>query len=440
DLVKEELVKLEDYRKSFAEKYQQSVVNNIRNFNLMKYYQNIEADIHHSDRISIIEGWVERKKVKALKTGLEEKMAGTFSLVVYTPEELDEVQNGTLTVPVVLDNLKFFKPFEEIVFNYGAPKYGSIDPTMYLAISFLTLFGLMFGDMGQGLVILLGGLILKAMVKPGILKKAGSILIAVGFTSMIFGYLYGAAFCFEHHELEGLLTPINQALWGIDRPFILDTTIDNILNLFILTVGYGWCINLLGMLINIGNHILNKKYWEAVFKHNGLLTFLVFFSVGIIAIQGIVLNIQISSFFFIIIAVALVLIFLHEPILAILHKEKHLFHQSIGLWFLSAIVEVFEVILQLFTNNLSFIRVGAFAFAHALLSSVVLILARILGGGLFTPAGILIIIIGNAFIIILEGMIVSIQTIRLNYYEFFSKFFTEQGKRFNPFKIEKIVS
>lgn len=107
------------------------------------------------------------------------------------------------------------------------------------------------------------------------------------------------------------------------------------------------------------------------------------------------------------------------------------------MWLLHCFIEVIEIILTTMSNNLSFIRVGAFAFAHFLLSLTTLQLAQTIGGSIFSIAGILILIAGNTLIIVLEGMIVGIQTIRLHYYEFFSKFFIKLGKEFKPFKINK---
>ena len=102
------------------------------------------------------------------------------------------------------------------------------------------------------------------------------------------------------------------------------------------------------------------------------------------------------------------------------------------MWILHTIVEFIEIILSTMSNNLSFIRVGAFAFAHTLLSLTTLKLAEAIGGSVLSVPGILILIIGNGVIIALEGMIVSIQTIRLEYYEFFGKFFKGLGSRYEP--------
>lgn len=435
--VDKELAVIDKFIEELRSEREKELVEAVYSFNLLKYYDSIHEYVERTNKISIIEGWILKRDLERFTAHLKELLGGSFSVVSYLPEELDDVKEGKIKVPVLLNNFRLFRPFEEIVFNYGSPKYGTIDPTGFVAVSFLLLFGLMFGDMGQGLVLFLAGLGLKFAKVGERIRSAGAIVMSVGLFSMIFGYLYGAAFCLEHHEIGHIIQPINRALFGIDKPYILDTTVDSILNLFLLTVGFGFVINLIGILLNIGNKIINKSYLKALLSHNGVMNFIIFLCLGIVAFRIIVMKETENNILFYIIAAAFVLIFLNEPIMAILKREKKLFHNGFGLWLLTAIVEVFEVILQAITNNLSFIRVGAFAFAHVLLSTVVVILAEKFGGSLLSVPGIIILVIGNLFIIVLEGMIVSIQTIRLVYYEFFSKFFNEQGTKFKPFKIDK---
>jgi V/A-type H+-transporting ATPase subunit I len=101
---------------------------------------------------------------------------------------------------------------------------------------------------------------------------------------------------------------------------------------------------------------------------------------------------------------------------------------------MEGIVEILESTIYYVSNSVSFLRVAAFALAHTVLSTIVYLLAHMVGGG---PGGvvfsILVILVGNAIIIVLEGLIVTIQVVRLQYYEFFSKFFTESGEEFTPF-------
>ena len=98
---------------------------------------------------------------------------------------------------------------------------------------------------------------------------------------------------------------------------------------------------------------------------------------------------------------------------------------------ISALVEIIEVLSGYISNTVSFLRVGAFALAHAVLGFIISMMAELAGSG-----SLAVLLIGNAVVVVLEGMIVAIQVVRLQYYEFFSKFFNETGREFRPFKFE----
>lgn len=435
-----EIVDIDNFKKQLIDSQGTLLSAMVESFNLQKVYQDINQSINHSGSTTIIEGWVKQKKVKEVVDKIHDLLGNTVSIISRSPDEIDEVVEKKLKVPVIMENRFIFKHFEKIVFNYGAPPYGTLDPTIFVTVSFLMLFGLMFGDMGQGLLILLVGLAAKYFKPFKKIKDVGPILISVGISAMIFGYLYGAAFCFEYEHLEPVLRPINRTLFGIDKPYIIHISLHDlstIIDLFKLTVGFGIVINLLGILVNVINNFIMKKIGEALFSRTGLAGFIMLFCVAVILLQLLVLETKPTSIFIIIAVVSVVFILLKEPLSNIIHRKKKMFDHGIGMWLLHSVVEFIEIILSTMSNNLSFIRVGAFAFAHVLLSVTTLTLAEALGGSLTSPSAIGIIIFGNLFITVLEGMIVSIQTIRLEYYEFFSKFFIELGREFKPFKIEK---
>jgi V/A-type H+-transporting ATPase subunit I len=200
----------------------------------------------------------------------------------------------------------------------------------------------------------------------------------------------------------------------------------------LISIGIGLVMNLLGILINILNNFFHRKYEDALFSRNGIAGFIFLLSLFLIFILAAVLKIGIPVYFLYIILISILFIIIKEPLSNILFNKRPVFHESFGIWILYAIVELLEAILITVSNNLSFVRVAAFAVTHALLSFIFLEIASKLG-----MFGIVIVILGNVIIIGLEGLIVSIQTIRLEYYEFFSKFFSQKGKKFIPFKIEK---
>ena len=143
----------------------------------------------------------------------------------------------------------------------------------------------------------------------------------------------------------------------------------------------------------------------------------------------------VAAYDIIIIAVSLFFAAFAEPFERKANGEKTLFENGFGTYVISGVVEIIEVISGYLSNTISFVRVGAFALSHAVLNFTILTLTNMCGGQ-GSPGGIIVLILGNALIVVLEGMIVAIQVIRLQYYEFFSKFFHETGREFKPFKFE----
>jgi len=433
--IETEIKNIDDFKNSLLKSEKLNIIENIKSFNLQKIYSNIYQNIDHSEAISLIEGFIIKKRVKEFTSNLSNLLGEKFSFSIFEPEEVEEVKNGTLKVPVLLENFDFIKPFENIVLNYGVLPYRSVDPTIFVALSFLMFFGMMYGDMGQGLIIFLIGLFLNRTKKY---KEIGYIISSIGIFSIIFGFLYGTFFCFEHEALKSVLLPIDKALFGINRPYIIDMSPENSINIFLITISFGFFVNLLGILINIINHIIRKKFKKVIFSHNGVAGFIMLLSILLLLFEIIILKKKPDLFFLIIIPLSILLIFLHEPLTNLISNEKKLIHEKFTYWAFLSFVEIFELILNTISNNISFIRIGAFAFAHSILSHTTIMLVEMVGG-IFSVGGIIILIIGNLIIVALEAMIVGIQTIRLEYYEFFSKFFMEQGRIFNPFKINKNI-
>ena len=140
----------------------------------------------------------------------------------------------------------------------------------------------------------------------------------------------------------------------------------------------------------------------------------------------------------IILSILLILLFWGEPIARIIEGKRPLFPDGAFSFVMEGIVEVLESISYYISNSVSFLRVGAFALSHTVLSLIVfqiVDLVQDLPGGILFQA--LIILLGNSLILFLEGLIVTIQVIRLQYYEFFSKFFTESGTPFKPFDLTR---
>jgi V/A-type H+-transporting ATPase subunit I len=396
-----------------------------------------------------LSGWVPADKVGEFARDLGALTEGRLAIRAFTPEEIPEVQNGTEKVPVSLVHGAFVRGFERVVFSYGAPLYGTIDPTPFVAFFFAILFGLMFGDLGQGFVLFLLG-ILTGAKGPKLLKGFKSYstpLIAVGISSMVMGLLTGEVF-----TIEGLLAVPTRAVAGFFMGIFgipgepphqilhLMPEKGNIAKLFYFfgfTISVGVVLNSIGLLVNIMNLCTLRKYEKAFFSKTGLAGLLLFWYAVFIAVR-IILGGRFAWFDFLGLLIPVFCVFFGPVIWRIITHERPFLAEGLMVFIMEGFVEVLETASTYVSNTVSFLRVGAFALSHAVLSFIVFTLSEMVADLPIGPAFALIIMIfGNALIILLEGMIVAIQVVRLQYYEFFSKFFTETGVEFNPFRFRK---
>ncbi|MGA2479804.1 MAG: V-type ATPase 116kDa subunit family protein [Spirochaetia bacterium] len=155
-----------------------------------------------------ITGWLPSRRCPAVAAGLESLTQGRMALKTFDPEELPEVKKGTAKVPVSTPHGRLVRSFERMVLSYSVPLYGSIDPTPFVAVIFVVLFAIMFGDVGQGFVgLLLGVLINSGKIKAFAAykkKSFGTVFILAGSASMVAGLLYGSFFANEE-----LLVPVS---------------------------------------------------------------------------------------------------------------------------------------------------------------------------------------------------------------------------------------
>ena len=323
--------------------------------------------------------------------------------------------------PVRLLNIRLFRPFELLVKTMGMPGNSEIDPTPLAAITFVLMFGLMFGDLGQGLVLVLGGIILRRYglkKAKDALTQGGGILIACGLSASVCGLLYGSVFSSEH---------LMSALWFHPT--------EHIMKLFAFTILMGVVFIIAGLVVNILNSILNSDYTEALLEKRGLAILIIYGFIVLAAVNyqadgSIPAVWEISAF----IGLPLIIFSLRGVLgPAFFHSMRP---HSIAEYIIETVMDIVEIALGLFANTISFIRVGAFALSHAGLSIVTYTLAGMADPGMKSAGALIIIITGNIFIIGFEGLICGIQSMRLEYYEFFSKFFRGDGMVFNPFSLK----
>ena len=328
-----------------------------------------------------------------------------------------------LLAPTSLKNGWFSKPFEVFIKMYGLPKYGGFDPTGFFAFTYALLFGLMFGDLGQGLVLVLGGWYLYR--KKGM--EMGGVGVRIGISSMFFGTIFGSFFGNET-LLEPLLKPFGLPIHVASPDFTM--------TLLLSAVALGVGLILSSILINILTKLKQKDYGPALFSQNGLSGFMLygFVMVGIALSMMKGINIFNPLTLTLFIGVPLACILFIEPLQNLLEKRRLKPHEGWGGYLIEGIFELIEVILSFVTNTMSFLRVGGFVLSHAGMMIVVMTLNQMSG-----QYGIIVMVFGNILVIALEGLIVGIQTLRLEYYEMFSRYYEGGGKEFISVHKEKRI-
>lgn len=359
----------------------------------------------------ILCGWMSESDAKAFRKELESEEE-TFCFVE------DNHENIISRPPTKLKNPGLFKPFEMFIKMYGLPAYDEIDPTIILGITYSFLFGFMFGDAGQGLCLMVGGYLLYRAKKMNL----AAIISCCGFFSTIFGFLFGSVFGFEN-VLEPIWLHPKEAMTQL--PFI-----GNLNTVFVVAVAMGMGIVLMTMVLNVINSLRTHDTEKACFDTNGIagivfygaLTVTVFLYMSGHALPATIVLV-------IMFLIPLAVIFFKEPLTALVEKKAEVMPKEKGMFFVQGFFELFEVCLSYFSNTLSFVRVGAFAVSHAAMMEVVLMLAGAEAG---SPNW-LVIIFGNLFVCGMEGLIVGIQVLRLEYYELFSRFYKGTGRAFKPY-------
>ncbi len=356
-------------------------------------------------------GWMAERDAKLLLREIEEDM-DIFCVMEDDPEEIRSHP------PTKLKNPKIFRPFEMYVRMYGLPDYAEMDPTIFVALTYSFIFGAMFGDVGHGLLLVIGGFLLYHFKKMDLAAIIGT----AGFFSVFFGFLFGSFFGFEDILPAIWLRPMTAKT---DVPFMAKMN-----TIFVVTIVFGMFLNLGVMIWHTVRGIRKRDFGEAILGTNAA-TGVIFYGAAtacmLLLLSG--KTIPGVAILLILFLVPLVLIGMKEPIENLIEKMPPIEGGAV-MFFVQTFFELFEILLSYFSNTLSFVRIGAFAVSHAAMMEVVLMLAEMENGGV-NPV---VIVLGNLFVCAMEGLIVGIQVLRLEYYELFSRFYKGSGREFHPFR------
>jgi V/A-type H+-transporting ATPase subunit I len=450
------LDRMEAEKKNFALKHGDSIRTLYASCLMAKMMEEVKSRFAATNAAFQIKGWVEASEAKPLADQLFRLTEGRAAVRAFDPHEVADVAAGEEKIPIALKHGAFARTFQPLVLSYGAPRYGAIDPTPITAFFFSLFFAIMFGDVGQGATLFLLGLVFGSpwgrAKFPGMKAYAGPLRI-IGPLSMVSGLLYGSVFANET-LLERPTAAVTAFLTATDlgrtlgivethRILSLMPEKDNIGKIFIFfgfTVAIGIILNSIGFILSVLNNLAMRRYEKAFFSRYGIAGICFFWYAISIGIRALI---QRDTFAFgTIDAIGLVVpvffIAAGPLIWNIATARRPLFPEGIFPFFMEGIVDILETLSGSISNTVSFLRVGAFALSHAVLSFIIFTMAdkvsHAILGGLWQTV---IFIFGNLIIIFLEAMIVAIQVVRLQYYEFFSKFFTETGTEFKPFRFSK---
>lgn len=340
------------------------------------WFQQHARDIQCDDGVCWITGWTSEPNRALLEGALRE-------IDVQSPVMFRDPPDSAIT-PSVSANPTWLRPFEIFTRAIGVPGLQEADPTTWVALLVPLLFGYMCGDVGHGVVIILAGLLLRNRT------TLWPLLVFCGIAATGFGFVFGDVFGLEHLIEPLWIRPMDEPLLILLVPVVAGTLV---LTLGVVLHAVQTCWRGEGGSRGVADAAQLLVYW-------GLLLLILDPRWGWLAVAG-----------------------------AMLCVANRLRGRPTPANFVEGVGHLAQGTFEMLMNTLSFARVGAFALAHAALESTVVILAEdaALPGLTF-----LVLALGNLLIIVLEGVVVSVQTTRLVLFEFFARFFTGEGRQLQP--------
>ncbi|MDO9549663.1 MAG: V-type ATPase 116kDa subunit family protein [Methanoregula sp.] len=354
-----------------------------------------------SEYTFVIMGWIPKKKLPQVKKSLMDEF--TDRVVV---RELDTTEKDMEGAPVFYDNPRWVKPFEVIMQLVAPPRYREVDPSPILAIFFPLFFGIMVGDIGYGIVILLIALLIRKKFQDmAFAVSLADILIVSSIPTIIFGYLFGEFFG-DFGEIMGWLHPVH--FLGITW-----NRVEAMIPMLILAIMIGVIHVFLGLIIGMRNAIITKSKKHLAEKA-GMLLILIGLIIAVVMLAGIAPETAIYP----------------AGILVVIALPLILFGAGVF-----GTIEVMSTV----GNILSYARLMAIGMASVILAMV----ANRLGESFeIAIIGIIVALLLHALNIVLAMFSPSIHSMRLHIVEFFSKFYAGGGVVYKPFKkavVDEIV-
>jgi len=376
-----------------------------------------QSHLLRSKMLTVLQGWIPKDRIAGLNAYLKElneKVGGSIEYSYDEPLPDEEI-------PTVMKNPKLFGAYETLTRQYGLPDPRESDPTIISTILWTTMFGIMFADFGQGIVILGLGAIFAFVLRKSLMginfARLGRLMIGLGLSAILFGLLAGEFFLTEVHPLWPGLKP-GWAMYA-----------SNVVWLIKISIFFGIAQITLALFISIRNHLKTGEKLEALLGERGVAGLITFLGIVIVAFGFLGVNVLprvgfpelglgVLRHWTIAMPIAGVVAIAAKPIIS-------------GEGATMSIGVVIETLISSLANMLSYTRIAGFSIAHA---AFALVVAELLHANPVLGIGLGLIFL-NVFALTLELMVVMIQALRLLYYEFSTKFFRGTGTPYSPYRI-----
>jgi V/A-type H+-transporting ATPase subunit I len=388
-----------------------------------------EQEFPRTRETVLVTGWAPAEAVPAVWQMLQEVTRGRYVLQAQDPTSAADAE-----VPILLRHPWILRPFEMLVTGYGLPTYRELEPTLFVAITYVVMFGMMFGDAGHGAVLALGGIGILLAAKAPKVRNVGPLLLLLGLSSVGFGIYYGSYFGVTTWHGEEL------GAYPLSRHMLI--------GLMGVALAVGVAVISLGLVLNMINRFRRGDVVGGLLDKFGVAGAVFYW--GVLALAMKYAAVQEAGLLWLVLVAVVVLplaaVALKEPLQFILARwaargaaHGHAAQEaSLAEAVLGSLVDAFEMVIRLAANTLSFVRLAGYAISHAAILMATFVMVAQVQKAARGPLGdclqVLLIVLGNAVAIVLEGTVALVQAVRLEYYEFFGKFFSGSGRAFQPFR------
>ncbi len=461
-LAEERIIELSEKQKSISKELA-SITKNIRR-EILTMHENafVAKEVLETLRkpggtknFAVIQGYIPKKMEKEFK-----RVTSQWTSLTEEIKDKETLSN----LPVYLNNPKWVRTYEVITASQGIPKQGEFDPTWMIALMWPIFYGLMFADLGHGLLLMGLGLLFK-FKGQGTLSRWGMLLAMSGGAGAIAGIFQGEVFGFhlEHFVgFEALLHeggPLHSVSWLIGAISIAELTFDQVImilkvSLFLGVIHLSWAF-----LLRIHNYVKKKDrnalffeaipnlfMWLGVFGvmmgaiGSGYDVMNMYSKIHTEAVPWVTVLVGEWAVVWLVVRISIIIILACAVLMiigGIRHNKKH---PDEGGDLVSVVMEVLlGKTIECLAHSISYARIGIMLLVHAALLLTVNQAYESLGG-LGNPASLVLIIGGQIGIMMIEGLIVYIQSLRLHLYEFFTKWYDGGSQPFKQLVPEMVYN